>query len=318
MKTVFKRIAISFLSAITFFSLCLLVLPGCDENQKELEYSVTIVAPDNDTTFADGDSIPFEMKFEVYSRLRTVPIRKGTIIQWTSDIAGDFWKEEIDHDILSDNKDNTASYSQNFSTSFLPAGNHTITCSVYRVYSPLIIDYAKASLAVHITESQTSSTTTIAATSDRFKDNGDGTVTDTATGLVWLKNANPCRPGKTWADAGTYCSSLKSGMAGLTDGSTPGQWRLPSVQELEGIGTDPPTTYCIDDTSCTEMVCPVPWTKPKAPFTNNPDDPIYWSDASYIGNPDYYAWTVFMYNGYVDFDLKSYSRSTVWPVRGSN
>ena len=89
---------------------------------------------------------------------------------------------------------------------------------------------------------KTESTTTISSTGDRFKDNGDGTVTDTRTGLIWLKNANLCDI-KPWDDAVAYCSSLASGQAGLTDGSKAGQWRLPSIQELEGIGTDPPTTY---------------------------------------------------------------------------
>ena len=75
-----------------------------------------------------------------------------------------------------------------------------------------------------------------------FIDNGNGTVTDARTGLVWLKNANPCGT-KNWYDAVAYCSSLASGQAGLTDGSTAGQWRLPSKEELEGIGTDPPATW---------------------------------------------------------------------------
>ncbi|MEI6126135.1 MAG: DUF1566 domain-containing protein, partial [Pseudomonadota bacterium] len=63
----------------------------------------------------------------------------------------------------------------------------------------------------------------------RFVDNNNGTVTDTRTGLIWLKKANPCYR-KDWADAVAYCSSLKNGGAGLTDGSAAGQWRLPSIQ----------------------------------------------------------------------------------------
>jgi len=39
-----------------------------------------------------------------------------------------------------------------------------------------------------------------------------------------------------WYDAENYNSTLASGQAGLTDGSTAGQWRLPSKEELEGIG----------------------------------------------------------------------------------
>ena len=91
-------------------------------------------------------------------------------------------------------------------------------------------------------KANSTTTTTVEATGDRFKDNGNGTVTDTRTGLVWLKNDRNIAGWMLWADAVTYCSSLKSGDAGLTDGSVAGQWRLPSAQELEGIGTDPPIT----------------------------------------------------------------------------
>lgn len=41
-----------------------------------------------------------------------------------------------------------------------------------------------------------------AATTPRFTDNSNGTVTDTLTGLVWLTNAN-CYGQQTWATAMT-------------------------------------------------------------------------------------------------------------------
>jgi len=69
---------------------------------------------------------------------------------------------------------------------------------------------------------------------DRFKDNNDGTVTDNATGLLWLKNANPFGS-VTWQDALNMCNALKSGDAGLTDGSVAGQWRLPNIREAESL-----------------------------------------------------------------------------------
>ena len=69
----------------------------------------------------------------------------------------------------------------------------------------------------------------------RFTDNGNGTVTDNLTGLMWMKNANvgnDC----AGADAGTvnWATALASaaacnagaGYAGQTD------WRLPNVREL--------------------------------------------------------------------------------------
>ena len=62
----------------------------------------------------------------------------------------------------------------------------------------------------------------------RFTDNGDGTVTDNLTGLIWLKNAN-CFGQRTWANALSDCNNLASGSCGLTDGSSAGDWSLPNV-----------------------------------------------------------------------------------------
>ena len=63
-----------------------------------LELSIEIVEPADISTFESGDSITFEMLLTVNSRVSAV-IKKGTIIQWTSDRDGDFWREEVDHDI---------------------------------------------------------------------------------------------------------------------------------------------------------------------------------------------------------------------------
>jgi hypothetical protein len=60
----------------------------------------------------------------------------------------------------------------------------------------------------------------------RFIDNGNGTVTDTNTNLVWLKNAN-CFGRLTWQQAMDAAAALSSGQCGLSDGSMAGQWRLP-------------------------------------------------------------------------------------------
>ena len=53
-------------------------------------------------------------------------------------------------------------------------------------------------------------------------------------GLVWLKNAN-CFGGRTWPDALTDAAELNSGECGLTDGSSAGDWHVPTVNELQGI-----------------------------------------------------------------------------------
>lgn len=58
-----------------------------------------------------------------------------------------------------------------------------------------------------------------------YKDNGDGTVTDSGTGLMWQKVSDSAT--HTQADAVTYCNSLT--LAGQRD------WRLPSEIELVSI-----------------------------------------------------------------------------------
>jgi len=68
----------------------------------------------------------------------------------------------------------------------------------------------------------------------RFTDNEDGTVTDNLTGLIWLKNAN-CFGKKDWTNSLSDANGLASGSCGLTDGSIPGDWRLPNVRELQSL-----------------------------------------------------------------------------------
>jgi len=139
-----------------------------------------------------------------------------------------------------------------------------------------------------------------------FVDNGDGTVTDARTGLVWLKNANPCGY-KSWYDAGTYCATLSNGSAGLSDGSVAGQWRLPSIEELEGIGTDPPVTWEFGNPIVT-------WTKPSTPFLNL-EPSSYWSSTSYLPNTDF-ALDLQMNGGNVHNTVKTLAlHGSVWPVR---
>jgi len=61
------------------------------------------------------------------------------------------------------------------------------------------------------------------ATNDVWVDNGDGTVSDVATGLIWERD----RSNATYATAFTYCQNLS--LAGETD------WRLPNVKELTSL-----------------------------------------------------------------------------------
>ena len=62
------------------------------------------------------------------------------------------------------------------------------------------------------------------AGADRFVDNGDGTISDRVTGLMWQRDENP-RMG--WYDAMKSCQGMD--LAGHTD------WRLPNIKELNTI-----------------------------------------------------------------------------------
>ena len=71
----------------------------------------------------------------------------------------------------------------------------------------------------------------------RFVDCGNGTVTDTETGLVWLEdlNCNYLSTG-TYAAVNTYVGNFWEGSCpGLTDGSRPGDWRLATSEEWEQL-----------------------------------------------------------------------------------
>jgi hypothetical protein len=159
MKTMLNRITLRFI-CIVIFPLCLLALSGCTELDSKY---IVIVSPADISSFESGDSITFEMLLTVKSRDGN-DIKKGTIIQWTSDRDGDFWREEVDHDIQGVkakwSREYTASYSQSFSTSALSAGDHKITCKAD--YDT--INIATKSIRIYISESQDTTTTTIATT----------------------------------------------------------------------------------------------------------------------------------------------------------
>ena len=131
----------------------------------------------------------------------------------------------------------------------------------------------------------------------RFTDNGDGTVLDTLTGLIWLKNAD-CFSTRTWDQALSDCNGLASGSCGLTDGSGAGDWRLPNYRELFSL-VDPENGS--------------PSLPSGHPFSNVRLN-YYWSSTTYILDTPF-AWIVNMNVGSASSSLKT-NYGFVWPVRG--
>jgi len=109
-----------------------------------------------------------------------------------------------------------------------------------------------------------------------FENNGNGTITDRITRLVWQRQDEGTTA--VWEDAITRCEALSLG--GHTD------WRLPNVKELRSIvdsGTYAPAIYA-------------------GYFTNTRTD-SYWSSTTYGASPNA-AWRVNFWHGEVTSSLK--------------
>ena len=139
----------------------------------------------------------------------------------------------------------------------------------------------------------------------RFTDNGDGTVTDHLTNLVWLRDAN-CAGAQFWPDAVDLANQLADGDCGLADGSLPGDWRLSNISELASL----------IDWSRTHPPLPV-----GHPFVNVASMD-YWSSTTRVPDPSLdFAWSVDMGGGRIFWKLKEDPfdppppKLPFWPVR---
>ena len=156
----------------------------------------------------------------------------------------------------------------------------------------------------------------------RYEDNGDGTVTDCRSGLIWLKDANclanlggidRTSPGRlNWTDAGAWVGGLGNGFCGLNDLSVPGDWRLPTWLEWTAMVAYARSRYNLP--ALTDAAGTAQWTTGH-PFLNVVSD-FYWSASSNAGNAGY-AWVVSMASGDVyPNGIKTTDLFYVWPVHG--
>ncbi len=139
----------------------------------------------------------------------------------------------------------------------------------------------------------------------RFTVNGDGTVTDNLTGLIWLQNAN-CWTTRNVAASINAVAALASGTCGLTDGSTAGQWRLPNAREMLSLIFYNNTNPAIPNTAGTGK-----WTAGN-PF-NNVLSAYYWTSTS---NPDNSLFYLVYFNDGTTRLQNVNDSFNVWAVRG--
>ena len=126
------------------------------------------------------------------------------------------------------------------------------------------------------------------APDSRYRDNGDGTVTDRVTNLIWKQCAEglsgtACESGRalelTWSDALKWAADTQ--FAGSS------RWRVPNLKELESLVEK----RCIDPAI-------------NSRFFPNTRLWFFWSSSPHANHPDY-AWYVFFGDGYVDYYGKS-------------
>lgn len=138
-----------------------------------------------------------------------------------------------------------------------------------------------------------------------FRDNGDGTVSDLSTGLMWVKTPD-LENKPTFAEAKAGAASC--GVGGHAD------WRLPTIKELYslidfsgGMGFRPPKPYL--DTNHFDFVY-------GDPRRGERDiDAQYWSATEYVGTTMNGDATVFGVN-FADGRIKGYPRDRT--PRGTN
>jgi hypothetical protein len=150
-----------------------------------------------------------------------------------------------------------------------------------------------------------------ALTYPRMRDNRDGTLTDTVTGLVWLRQAS-CLSGD-WNSAVAAVRTLASGQCGLADGSSPGAWRMPDRKEMASLadrGLNNQADFF--DTAWTSADAGIP--SAAVVFDQFVTLQYYWTSSTDASDPSA-AWTVFSCD-YGVYDTPKSATGYTLAVRG--
>ncbi len=146
----------------------------------------------------------------------------------------------------------------------------------------------------------------LTTSSNRYTDNGNGTIIDNRTRLMWLKDAN-CFEEQDWKTATQSAHQLADGQCGLIDGSRQGMWRLPTKTEWEAMMDSNYTFPALSNAVGTGI-----WTEGNA-FTGVQAD-FYWSSSS-NSEDQFVAWHANLGLGKMYKDHRSLKKA-VWAVRG--
>jgi hypothetical protein len=121
-----------------------------------------------------------------------------------------------------------------------------------------------------------------------FNDNGDGTISDSATGLMWMQNdsgqfnvGSQGNGSLNWQEALAWCEGLS--YAGYDD------WRLPNAKELQSL-----VDYSRSpDTTNSAAIDPLFNVTAITDEASNLNYPFYWSGTTHRDGPDFAVYIAF-------------------------
>jgi hypothetical protein len=133
-----------------------------------------------------------------------------------------------------------------------------------------------------------------------YTDNGDGTITDNRTGLVWEKLSDDGSI-HDWDNIYTWTDAVASKVAALNAASFAGHtdWRVPNINELQSVvnfGRGDPAIDPIFSSGCVSGCSGIACSCTHSNY--------YWSSTTYHLNPPA-AWAVAFLNGWVLADFKT-------------
>lgn len=152
----------------------------------------------------------------------------------------------------------------------------------------------------------------------RYLDCGNGTVADSVTGLIWLKQVH-CLGFRPWVEANQAAAGLKNGDCGLTDKSSAGDWRLPTKAEWQATIAYAAAIGCTNTgnvptlTDDVGTACWIRGTGSSFPISLT----LYYWSATTVDAIPIWGEMADLFEGIVSRFPKNFTNG-VWPVRGGS